>query len=52
MSVMNCDKCERPVDTDYEEMHELKNGDVVCDTCYDGIKYNKYLKSIEHWGKM
>jgi hypothetical protein len=47
---MHCEKCERPVDTDYEEMHEY-NDQIVCDNCYDGIQYDKYLKSIEHWGK-
>ncbi len=34
MSIMNCDRCERPVDTDWEEMHETEDGKIICERCY------------------
>ena len=41
MSIMMCGECDRLVDTDYEEMYDIKdNGEtiIICDVCADGVK--------------
>ena len=39
MSIMMCFECDRFVDTDYEEMYDIKdNGEyiIICDNCKEG----------------
>jgi hypothetical protein len=33
MSIMMCEECDKFVDTDYEEMFEIKDFKIVCDNC-------------------
>ena len=33
MSIMMCEECDRLVDTDYEEMFEVKSFKIICDDC-------------------
>ena len=33
MSIMICEECDKLVDTDYQEMYELKDFRIVCDDC-------------------
>lgn len=33
MSIMICEECDKLVDTDYQEMYELKDFKIVCDDC-------------------
>ena len=33
MSIMICEECDKLVDTDYQEMYELKDFRIVCDGC-------------------
>ena len=35
MSLINCEKCSRPVDTDIEEMRTLDKDVQVCDPCFE-----------------
>ena len=33
MSIMLCEECDKLVDTDYEEMFEVKGFKIICDDC-------------------
>ena len=41
MSIMMCEECDRLVDTDYEEMFEVKNFKIICDNCKENEKEEK-----------
>ena len=36
MSIMMCQKCDKYVDTDYEEMFEIEDFRIICDDCKEG----------------
>ena len=38
MSIMICEECDKLVDTDYQEMYELKDFRIVCDDCKEKEK--------------
>ena len=38
MSIMICEECDKLVDTDYQEMYELKDFRIVCDNCKEKEK--------------
>ena len=37
MSVMYCAWCEKPVDTDFDEMMDGPEGEDICEACWDSL---------------
>ena len=43
MSIMMCEECDKLVDTDYEEMFEVKGFKIICDDCKEKEDRGKHI---------
>jgi len=39
MSMIICNSCCRPVDTDFHEVHEVEGNNSICQTCHEDKEY-------------
>ena len=43
MSIIICNKCDKRVDIDYEEFHDLDDFKIICNHCFEEEEEIKYL---------